>query len=189
MYNSGKKILCCIGILTTTSKPENIEIKDIQQILDEEPVVFNKNFELWEWMAKYYCSALGDVFRAALPTGLKLESKSKIYSTGFDDETVLSEKEEFIINQIGQEESFLDELQKRLGTKFSYAALKSLLAKNLIFIEEKVSAKYKPKTETLVRFHPAIKNEALLETKISELKRAKKQVALVFHFCHKTNAF
>jgi len=184
-----KRLYAALVFSLSTSKPENIEIKEVQHILDEEPVVFARNFELWEWIAKYYCCTLGDVFRAALPTGLKLESKSKIYSTGIDDEAVLSEKEEFIINQIGQEESFLDELQKRLGTKFSYAALKSLLAKNLIFIEEKVSAKYKPKTETLVRFHPTIKTEANLEIKISELKRAKKQVELVYHFCHKINAF
>jgi len=184
-----KKLYAALVFSLSTSKPENIGIKEIQQILDEEPVVFAKNFELWEWIAKYYCCTLGDVFRAALPTGLKLESKSKIYSTGIDVEDELPEKEELIINQVEQEVTFLDELQKRLGTKFSYVALKSLLAKNLIFIEEKVDAKYKPKTETLVRFHPAIKTETILETKINDLQKAKKQAALLFHFCNKTNAF
>jgi len=184
-----KKLYAALVFTLSKSKPENIEIKEIQQILDEEPVVFSKNFELWEWIAKYYCCPLGDVFRAALPTGLKLESKSKIYSTGIDFENELTEKEYHIFNQVEQEITFLDELQKKLGTKFSYAALKSLLAKNLIFIEEKVDAKYKPKTETLVRFHPSVKTEAILEAKISELKKAKKQAALVFHFCGKTNAF
>lgn len=184
-----KKLYAALVFSLTNSKPENIEIKEVQQILDEEPVVFAKNFELWEWIAKYYCCTLGDVFRAALPTGLKLESKSKIYSTGIDDENILSERESLIINQIAQEETFLDELQKRLGSGFSYSALKSLLARNLIFIEEKVSEKYKPKTETLVRFHPSILNEKILETKIEELKRAKKQAELILYFCNKTNAF
>ncbi len=184
-----RKLYAALVFSLSTTKPENIEIKEIQQILDEEPVVFSKNFELWEWIAKYYCSTLGDVFRAALPTGLKLESKSKIYLTGFDDEGNLSEKEEYIIDEIEQEETYLDELQKRLGTKFSYAALKSLLAKNLIFIEEKVDTKYKPRTETIVRFHPSVKTENILETKITQLKKAKKQTALVYHFCNKTNAF
>ncbi|HRX13372.1 MAG TPA: primosomal protein N', partial [Draconibacterium sp.] len=184
-----KKLYAALVFSLSDSKPENIEIKEVQQILDEEPVVFAKNFELWEWIAKYYCCPLGDVFRAALPTGLKLESKSKIYSTGIDDENVLSERESLIINQIAQEETFLDELQKRLGKNFSYAALKSLLARNLIFIEEKVSEKYKPKTETLVKFHPSISGEKILETKIEELKRAKKQAELILHFCNKTNVF
>lgn len=184
-----KKLYAALVFSLSTTKPDNIEIKEIQQILDEDPVVFDKNFELWNWIAKYYCCTLGDVFRAALPTGLKLESKSKIYSTGLDDENILSEKQALIMKQIEHEETFLDELQKRLGKNFSYAALKSLSARNLIFIEEKVGTKYKPKTETLVRFHPSIKTEAILETKLNEIRRAKKQVALIYHFCHITNAF
>ena len=184
-----KKLYAALVLSISETKPKNIEIKEIQQILDDEPVVFAENFELWNWIAKYYCCTLGDVFRAALPTGLKLESKSKIFSIGNKDENILSEKEELIIDQIEHEVTFLDELQKRLGTKFSYTALKSLLAKNLIFIEEKVDAKYKPKTEVNIRFHPVIRTENNLEAKINELKKAKKQVALVFHFCNKTNAF
>jgi len=184
-----KKYYAALVFSLSHSKPENIEVKDIQQILDNEPVVFAKNFELWEWIAKYYCCTLGDVFRAALPTGLKLESKSKVFSTGIVTNFELSEKEAVIISQVEQDVVLLDDLQKRLGTKFSYTALKSLLAKNLIFIEEQVNEKYKPKTETLVRIHPSIKTETILEVKISELQKAKKQAALLVHFCNKTNAF
>ena len=132
---------------------------------------------------------MGDVFRAALPTGLKLESKSKIFLTGAEIETEISEKESLILQQLEESVSLLVELQKKLGTKFSYAALQSLLSKNLIFIEEKVSAKYKPKTETFVRFHSEIKTEAGLEKRIEKLGRAKKQLALLYHFCDKTKAF
>lgn len=184
-----KKLYAALVFSLTGDKPENIEVKDIQQILDEEPVVFANNFELWEWIAKYYCCTTGDVFRAALPSGLKLESKSKIYSTGIEAGQELSEKESMIFDQVEKEIVLLDELQKRLGTGFSYPALKSLLAKNLIFIEEQVEERYKPKTETMVRFHPAIKSEFDLESKINEIKKAKKQVSLVYHFCHKINAF
>jgi primosomal protein N' (replication factor Y) len=184
-----KKFYAALVTSLSHEKPEHIDIKEVQQILDEEPVVFHKNFELWNWIASYYSCTLGDVFRAALPTGLKLESKSQIFATGVDDEKILSDKEHSILNQIEQEITLLDDLQKRLGTKFSYAALKSLLARNLIFIEEKVSSKYKPKTETLIRLHPSVKTEKILESKIEDIKRAKKQVALLYHFCHLTGAF
>ena len=184
-----RKLYAALVFSISKSKPKDIEPKEIQQILDTEPVVLPPNFELWQWIAKYYCCTLGDVFRAALPTGLKLESKSKIFPTGAEIETTLSEKEDFILRQLEQDITLLVELQKKLGTNFSYTALKSLLSKNLIFIEEKVSAKYKPKTESFVRFHPNIKTEAFLETKTDKLGRAKKQLALVYHFCHKTNAF
>ncbi len=184
-----KKLYAALVVSLSKIKPENIEVKEVQQILDEEPVVYEKNFVLWNWIAKYYCCTLGDVFRAALPTGLKLESKSKVFPTGIDDEKILSEKEYAILNQIEKEATFLDQLQKELGRHFSYTALKSLLARNLIYVEEKVGAKYKPKTETLVRLHPSIQSEEILNRRIEEIKRAKKQVALLFHFCQITNAF
>lgn len=184
-----KKLYAALVFSTSDSNPTDFEPKEIQQILDEYPIVLPQNFELWQWIAKYYCCTFGDVFRAALPTGLKLESKSKIFLTGAEIETKISEKEDYILRQLAEDVTLLVELQKKLGTNFSYTALKSLLSKDLIYIEEKVSAKYKPKTEGFVRFHPSIKTEEFLETKIGKLGRAKKQLALLYHFCHKTHAF
>lgn len=184
-----KKLYAALVFSTSKLNPTDIDPKEIQQILDVEPIVLPRNFELWQWIAKYYCCTFGDVFRAALPTGLKLESKSKIFLTGADIETEISEKEDSILRQLEEDVTLLVELQKKLGTNFSYAALKSLLNKNLIFIEEKVSSKYKPKTESFVRFHPDIKTEASLEINIKKLGKAKKQLALLYHFCHRTNAF
>ena len=184
-----RKLYAALVYSISDTKPEDFEPKEIQQILDDEPVVLPQNFVLWQWIAKYYCCTLGDVFRAALPTGLKLESKSKIFLTGAEIETKITAKEDFILRQLEQDVTLLVELQKKLGTNFSYSALKSLLAKNLILIEERVSAKYKPKTESFLRFHADIKNEATLENKTGKLARAKKQLALLYHFCDKTKAF
>lgn len=184
-----KKLYAALVYSISTSRPEEFEPKEILQILDSNPIVLPNNFELWQWIAKYYCCTLGDVFRAALPTGLKLESKSRAFLTNTDEETDISEKESLILYQLKQHISLLVELQKSLGANFSYAALKSLQAKNLIYIEEKVNAKYKPKTEMFVRFHTEIKSEATLNTKIEKLGRAKKQLALLYHFCGKVHAF
>ena len=184
-----RKFYAALVFSISHKKPYDFEPKEIQQVLDDKPIVLPQNFKLWQWIANYYCCTLGDVFRAALPTGLKLESKSKIFLTGAEIETKISEKEDLILRQLEQDVILLVELQKKLGTNFSYPALKSLLAKNLIFIEEKVTAKYKPKTESFVRFHIIIKTEATLENRAKELGRAKKQLALLYHFCHKTKAF
>ncbi len=186
----GKKRLYSALVLSLSqTKPENLEIKEIQQVLDEKPVVLENNLGLWEWIANYYCCTLGDVFRAALPTGLKLESKSKIYATGLTYETKLPDNEEIIIGAVENDGPYLSDLQKKLDSDFSYSALNSLLEKNLVAIEEKVDARYKPKTETFVRLHPSIETENILESKIGEIKKAKKQSALVFHFCSLTNVF
>lgn len=184
-----KRLYAALVLSLTEKRPENIEIKEIIQVLDEKPVVLPQNFRLWEWMARYYCCTLGDVLRAALPTGLKLESKSKVFATGDDTEISLSEKEMILLRQLESGPLFLAELQKQAGKNFSFPALKSLQAKNLVTIEEKVSEKYKPKTETFVRFHSSIKSEQDVNRQLENLSRAKKQQELLVHFCEKTDAF
>jgi len=184
-----KKLYAALVLSVSENKPENIDFKDIQQLLDDEPVVSEINLELWKFIATYYCSTLGDVFRAAIPTGLKLESKSEIFSTGAEPEDFLTDKETMILKQVETTHLLLDEIQKKLGRDFSYTALKSLLSKNLVFIEEKVDEKYKPKMEAYISLHPGIVNEEILNNKLLEIKKAPKQQALLYHFLHKTNFF
>lgn len=184
-----KKFYAALVISLSKETSENIELKEIQQILDEHPVVLPKNLELWKWIAGYYCCTLGDVFRAALPSGLKLESKSKAFLTEKEEETPVSEKEFQIIQQLNGGPLSLDELQKKLGTAFSYAALKSLLGKNIVQVEEKIHSKYKPKTESFVKLHPEIKTEKQFNSAVESLGRAKKQQALLLHFAEITELF
>ena len=55
------------------TKPEGYEVKPIQQVLDSAPVVSDSQLHLWYWIADYYMSPIGDVYKAALPGGLKSE--------------------------------------------------------------------------------------------------------------------
>ncbi|QGY43303.1 primosomal protein N' [Maribellus comscasis] len=184
-----KKLYSALVTALSSKKPENIDVKKIYEVLDEQPVVLSKNIKLWRWIAKYYCCTLGDVFKAALPGGLKLESKSKVFAVDDGTEAELTEKEQLLLQQIGSENSTVDELQKKLRNDFSYPVLKSLFKKNCIQIEEKINARYKPKTETFVKLHPEIENKKILNNKLNDLQRAKKQQALLLHFCEKINAF
>jgi len=184
-----KKFYAALVVSVSDEKPEGFQAKEIVQLLDESPVVLPQNLELWRWMAIYYCCSMGDIFRAALPPGLKLESKSKIFLTGNDDEQQVSEKEQLIINQLQQDISTVEILQKKLGSRFSYPALQKLLNNNVVQVEEKISSKYKPKTEIFVKLHPEVGTEKQLHEKITSLERAKKQKALLLHFSEKTNAF
>jgi primosomal protein N' (replication factor Y) len=184
-----KKFYAALVLALSETPPQNVELKEVVQLLDEDPVVYPQNLELWKWMADYYCCTLGDVFRAALPSGLKLESKSKILLTEEQEEQELTEKEFKIIDWVKQDGDTLHSLQKKLGRDFSYSALKSLLDKNIIQVEEKLSSKYKAKTETWVKLHPQIKTETDLQTAIETLQRAKKQMGLLFHFVEKAHVF
>ena len=53
------------------------EVKPIEQVLDENPVLLDRQYRLWSWISDYYMSPLGDVYNAAFPAGLKSTEKFK----------------------------------------------------------------------------------------------------------------
>ena len=54
-------------------KPEGYEVKPILQVMDNAPIVTERQLKLWQWISDYYLSPIGDVYKAALPAGLKAE--------------------------------------------------------------------------------------------------------------------
>ena len=58
--------------------PQGYEIKSIDQILDEFPVINEFQIQHWQWMASYYLCTLGEVLKAAIPNGFLLESETII---------------------------------------------------------------------------------------------------------------
>lgn len=66
------KTYTAMAVRTHDVKPD-FETRDILQVIDQEPVLLEQQLRLWQWISTYYMSALGDVFKAALPAGLKAE--------------------------------------------------------------------------------------------------------------------
>ena len=57
--------------------PEGVTIKRIESVLDHEPIVTSSQLEFWRWIAHYYMSPFGDVFKAAFPAGMKKDEEEK----------------------------------------------------------------------------------------------------------------
>lgn len=81
----GKRLLVPLGrskkyigmaVKTHDEKPA-FEVKPIEQVLDESPVLLDRQYRLWSWISDYYMSPLGDVYNAAFPAGLKSTEKFK----------------------------------------------------------------------------------------------------------------
>ena len=60
-----------------TIKPSGYEVKAIRQLMDAAPIVTAPQLKLWHWISDYYLSPIGDVYKAALPAGLKAEDGYK----------------------------------------------------------------------------------------------------------------
>lgn len=66
------------------TEPE-MKWKQIEQVLDEQPVVREQQMKLWQWISEYYMSPIGDVFKAAMPSGMKSEEGYKPRTETFLD--------------------------------------------------------------------------------------------------------
>lgn len=81
----GKSKLTVGLIVRSHDRKPDFNVKDIERVLDKEPVVTQGQLKLWQWVAEYYMSPIGDVFNAALPAGLKSEdgyrAKTETYVT------------------------------------------------------------------------------------------------------------
>ncbi|MBN1144430.1 MAG: primosomal protein N' [Bacteroidales bacterium] len=72
-----KKVYTALVTRIHNQKPADYEIKEILTVIDSAPVVLDSQLALWKWISEYYMCARGEVFKAAIPAQLKLETKSR----------------------------------------------------------------------------------------------------------------
>ncbi|WP_258848524.1 primosomal protein N' [Polaribacter sp. WD7] len=164
--------------------PTLYEAKDIFQILDEQPLVNKLQLQHWQWIANYYICALGDVYRASLPSAFLLESETVIYKNEtFTDETLL-DNDEFLIFEALQHQSQLTihQIADILGKKKVMPIVNKLIQKSAIYIKEEIYEQYKPKLVKYVRLHTNYTSDKGLNTLLKQLSRAKKQREAVLVF-------
>ena len=97
-----RKLYTAIVIKIHNEKPKEYDAKELLAILDEKPIINEKQLQFWFWIAEYYMCNLGDVMNAALPSSFKLASESKvIIHSDFDgDMEDFSENETSIVNAL-----------------------------------------------------------------------------------------
>ena len=154
------------------------------ELLDSSPIVTTEQLKLWGWIAEFYLCTIGDVYKAALPGGLKLESESSVmYNEEFIADNTLSPSEEKIIQALEEQtEQTLSTLQRKTGIKNILAVIKRLLDKNAVRIKEEVKRTYKPKFATYIRLADSYFDESLFNETLTQLKRSVKQADLLLKY-------
>ena len=167
-----------------TTAPTLYEAKEIFQILDEKPLVNKIQLKHWQWIANYYMCALGDVYRASLPSAFLLESETIIYKNEtFTDESIL-DNDEFLIFEALQHQSQLTihQIADILGKKKVMPIVNELIHKSAIYIKEEIYEQYKPKLVKYVRLHTDYNSDDGLNTLLEQLSKAKKQRDAILTF-------
>lgn len=96
-----KKYYTAIVAMVHNNEPKDYAVKDVISLLDEYPIIKYPQLKLWEWISEYYLCSPGDVYKAAVPTGLKVESETFVsVNPQFEEEVPgeLKEREKIILD-------------------------------------------------------------------------------------------
>lgn len=164
--------------------PDAYQVKPIKSILDEVPIVNERQMAFWKWIGSYYMAAPGEVMQAALPAHLKLMGETRLIWNGEGKNLEWSD-EAFVAAEALEikKELTISELRIIVGQRNLTKVLEELLLQDVVLIDETLEAAYKPKKEKIVSFSPLYKNnEPALSRLFDELSRAPKQLELLMAF-------
>ncbi len=186
-----KKIYSALVRNIHTKAPEKYQTKNIISVLDEKSFISEIQFKFWEWIASYYMCTMGEVFKAALPSGLKLESETNIiFNKEYDGKQKLSNKEEILTQVLkDQHKLSIKDCQKILNQENVLNVINKLLERDIVKIQERLKESYKPKLEPFVKLGDDLYQEKNLHQAFNDLTNAPKQLKLLMTFIQMADHF
>jgi primosomal protein N' (replication factor Y) len=155
------------------TEPSGFELRNILTILDSDPLVNPIQLNFWEWLADYYMCTPGEVYKAALPAGLKLESETCIF---------LNEIKEYQEYSMVEDTPgiTLNKMNASSGRKDLMPVIKKLIEKKTLTVEETLKESYKPLYRENIKIAVEWQDENNLSALLNKLeKRAPKQAEMI----------
>ena len=177
----GKKIYTGIVFDLHDLAPENFEPKEIINLLDDSPILPKEQISFWTWLSEYYLCNIGEIYRFAFPSSLKLESETylKLKSGATIDFQNLDVNEMYLIQALEVRQLInLTEIEAFIPKKEIVKTIKSLIDLQYIEIDEKIAEKYKAKEIAFLKINEEeVSNKSLAQILLL-LKKAPKQQEL-----------
>lgn len=164
----------------TPRRPEGFETKEISQLLDSEPIVRHPQMKFWEWIADYYLCSAGEVFRAAVPAGLKLESETVVeVNPDFEEDPGdrLSERDLLVMNAVRRvpKKATLAAVARETGFRNTSAIVARLVERDALMVSENLVERYKTRKIEMVEMAIERGDSAALHAAFDSVKGAPKQ--------------
>ncbi len=177
------KIITGIIAYVHNKKP-SYNTKEILDVIDNGPTFNSVQILFIEWISKYYMCYLGEVTKAALPSGLKISSESKIQLNPLfnlnDLYNNLSEEEKEILSSISKNKDQSISI-KRIEKK-QQKSLNKLIDKKVLIIYEQVKDRYIPKIIKKVSLKKEYFDEYKLKELFKELDKSPKQLNVLIEY-------
>lgn len=176
----GKKIYTGIIKELHQETPETFLPKDIHSLLDAEPIVPEAQLEFWEWLSEYYLSNIGEIYRFAFPSSLKLESETYLKKNPHKEINweLLDANETYLLQALEVKSLMsLSEIEAFIPKKEIIKTINGLIDTQYILIDEQVFEKYKIKEVAYLKIEPEILTGNLADI-LQKLNKSPKQKEL-----------
>lgn len=169
---------------TEMDEREAAGFKFVEEIIDESPIVFQAQFDLFEWLSFYYMCTEGEVLKAALPIGLKPQSNVYVSLAEADaawESWETDDKEYLLLEALStQAEIGSSEVAEIWSVQNPLLRLKKMEEKGWIRIFQKVETTYQPKTKSYLFLTPLLANDQVaLQKALDALEKIPKQENLL----------
>lgn len=170
------------GIVESLSPkgPEGYEVKPVTMTLDSYPIIRHPQLKLWNWVAEYYLCTTGEVYKAAVPAGLKVESETflEINSDWEEDpDDRMSEREILVVQLLNHADKrmSLADIARETGFSNIGSIANRLLERGAIIISERLVEKYRSRKIQYVGLAATPGDNEALHRAFDAVKGAKKQ--------------
>lgn len=180
-----KKFYTGIVTMLHNQRPGNYEVKDIVAVLDNDSILRHPQMKFWQWISDYYLCPVGEVYKAAVPAGMKVESETRVSANPdfIDTDGSMTERETVVYDMLLAKERLTPaEIAKATGYKSVETVVARLIDKEAVFVTEKIVDNYRPKTEVCVALRAEKGDNKTVEDFFSKVKQAKKQEAALLAY-------
>ena len=182
-----KKYYTAIVRTLHTNQP-SFEVKSIMAVLDPAPIVRYPQMKFWQWIADYYLCSPGEVFKAALPTGLKPESETFLVENPDyepDDSSPFrpTEKQALLMMLFQEKKRWkISDIEAETGIKNVAKLISPLIDKDLVRIDERVAEKYRPKKKTFIELNCRRDDNETLHEFFTKVSRSRMQEKILLAY-------
>ncbi len=189
----GKNKLYSAIVSKVHETPPPYSTKFMESVLDAEPVVTATQLNFWEWISKYYLCTRGEVMLAALPSGLRLTSETRVVlNAAWEGDRKTLDDEAFALYEAldVRQTLTLEDISAILDRKSVYPVIRRMLDEGVVLVYEEIQQRYQPKYETYVRLSEEFNDEEKLKEAFGQLeKRAFKQLQLLMAYVHLSDRY
>ncbi|MDE6311763.1 MAG: primosomal protein N' [Muribaculaceae bacterium] len=169
---------------TDVGAPQGLKAKEIVSVLDPHPIIRHPQLRFWDWIADYYLCTRGEVYKAAVPAGLKVESETTVeLNPDLEPEAIasLGEVEMAVVNFLRangrQPASAIASKVPMPAGRSAEGTVAKLVASEVVLVSERLRERYRAVKKAYVRLTIPRGDSAAMSEAFGKVRRSGKQEA------------